>query len=59
MDCKHELQNLMGTADGIVCRACGRVFASIDEIMAADTPAEKKATKTAKKASPKKEAKPE
>ena len=59
MDCKHELQNLMGTADGIVCRAFGRVFASIDEIMSEDTPAERKATKTAKKASPKKEAKPE
>lgn len=30
--CKHEIQHLMGTADGIVCRKCGAVFASFDEI---------------------------
>lgn len=53
MDCKHELQNLMGTADGIVCRVCGRVFANLDEIKGADIPAEKKATKTQKKAAKK------
>ena len=58
MDCKHEIQNLMGTADGIVCRACGRVFADLSEIMAADIPAEKKPAKPAKKAA-KKEAKTE
>ena len=30
--CKHEIQHLMGTADGIVCRKCGATFASMDEI---------------------------
>ena len=30
--CKHEIQHLMGTADGIVCRKCGAKFASFDEI---------------------------
>lgn len=30
--CKHEIQHLMGTADGIVCRKCGAKFASMDEI---------------------------
>lgn len=30
--CKHELKDLMGTADGIVCRKCGAKFASMDEI---------------------------
>lgn len=58
MECKHEIQNLMGTADGIVCRACGRIFANINEIMAANTPVEKKPAKPAKKAA-KKEAKTE
>lgn len=33
--CKHEIQHLMGTADGIVCRKCGAKFASFDEINAA------------------------
>ena len=27
----------MGTADGIVCRKCGAVFASFDELNAAST----------------------
>ena len=30
--CKHEIQHLMGTADGIVCRKCGAKFANFDEI---------------------------
>lgn len=33
--CKHEIEHLMGTADGIVCRKCGAKFASFDEINAA------------------------
>lgn len=33
--CKHEIQHLMGTADGIVCRKCGATFASFDELNAA------------------------
>ena len=32
MDCKHENSMLMGTADGIVCRGCGKLFKSFDEI---------------------------
>ena len=33
--CKHEIQHLMGTADGIVCRKCGATFASFEELNAA------------------------
>ena len=32
MDCKHDNSMLMGTADGIVCRGCGKLFKSFDEI---------------------------
>ena len=32
MNCKHELSFLMGTSDGIVCRKCGTLFKSFDEI---------------------------
>ena len=32
--CKHDLPILMGTADGIVCRACGSHFKSILELRA-------------------------
>lgn len=48
MNCKHELPHLMGTADGIVCRACGRVFASFAEIEADITPEPKKAAEAPK-----------
>lgn len=34
MSCKHDINHLMGTADGIVCRSCGRLFASMDEVLA-------------------------
>lgn len=37
--CKHDLPFLMGTADGIVCRACGRVFKDFAEIQGVDAPA--------------------
>ena len=33
MDCKHEINLLMGTADGIVCRGCGRLFKDMAEIL--------------------------
>lgn len=26
MDCKHNISQLIGTADGIKCRGCGTVF---------------------------------
>lgn len=29
MDCKHDVNFLMGTADGIVCRKCGKAFPSL------------------------------
>ena len=32
--CNHEISLLMGTADGVVCRGCGRLFANFDEILA-------------------------
>ena len=57
MNCKHELPHLMGTADGIVCRACGRLFASFAEIEAEkNTPEPVKAAETAQE-SPKPKAK--
>lgn len=36
--CKHPLEQLMGTADGIVCRACGAVFKDFAEIEALNKP---------------------
>ena len=32
--CKHELQHLIGTEDGIKCRNCGKIFKSFAEIQA-------------------------
>ena len=40
----------MGTADGIVCRACGRLFSSFAEIEAENTPEPVKAAETAQDA---------
>lgn len=41
-ECKHEQEKLMGTADGIVCRACGKLFKDFNEVMEArgETPTE-------------------
>ena len=50
MDCKHELQFLMGTADGIVCRCCGRVFKDFAEIQGVDAPAPEKPAEKAEAA---------
>ena len=30
--CRHEEQHLIGTADGIRCRACGMIFNSFAEL---------------------------
>ena len=51
MDCKHAQEMLMGTADGIVCRACGKTFANFDEVLAerGEKPAEEKPKKRSKK----------
>ena len=50
MDCKHELQHLVGMADGIHCTACGAV---LQMLPVAEAKAQKKA---APKAAPKKTA---
>lgn len=34
MNCKHDVNYLMGTADGIVCRKCGKVFPSLASLHA-------------------------
>lgn len=52
-NCKHDLPFLMGTADGIVCRACGRVFKDFAEIRGVDAPAPEKPAEKAE-AAPKK-----
>lgn len=38
MECKHELALLVGTADGIKCTGCGRVFGSWDEVFPINPP---------------------
>lgn len=50
MNCPHETQNLMGTADGIVCRCCGRVFKDFDELRGENAPAPEKAAEAARQA---------
>lgn len=52
-NCKHDLSFLMGTADGIVCRACGRVFKDFAEIQGVDAPVPEKPAEKAE-AAPKK-----
>lgn len=34
MSCKHSIEMLIGTHDGIQCKACGRIFSSMEEIQA-------------------------
>ena len=49
-ECKHETSFLMGTAEGIVCRKCGRQFKNFEEIAAENKPAaEPEEPKTAEK----------
>ena len=33
MGCNHKQENLIGTADGIVCKSCGRTFESFAELL--------------------------
>lgn len=51
-NCRHENKHLMGTADGIVCRACGKLFKSFAEIPGDECvpPAEEKPTEAKKTA---------
>ena len=56
MGCKHEQEMLMGTADGIVCRACGKTFANFTDVLnergekPAEEPKEEPKKRTRKKA---------
>lgn len=40
--CKHEAHMLTGTADGIFCQGCGKVFHSFEELREAREREEKK-----------------
>ena len=33
-DCRHEVEHLVGTKDGIKCRNCGKSFATFAELEA-------------------------
>ena len=60
MECKHEIQHLLGDADGIVCQACGRRFKDYNEVLkATEEPAPEAPAKPKAKRASKKEAKPE
>lgn len=61
-DCRHEVEHLVGTKDGIKCRNCGKMFASFAELVAdrpklkkeqveevAEKPADEKPKKSTKK----------
>lgn len=39
--CTHDVEHLVGTADGITCKNCGKVFATFAELVA-DRPKLKK-----------------
>ena len=32
MKCNHEIEHLVGTADGILCKKCNRIFVNFAEI---------------------------
>ena len=34
MKCKHDIRFLIGTTDGILCKRCGKLFQSFDELKA-------------------------
>lgn len=51
--CEHPTKSLIGTARGIECQACGKVFSTFEEIHANAekvTPADAKPKKARKKA---------
>lgn len=53
--CKHEVEHLIGTSDGIKCRLCGKVFKTYAELEA-DRPQEEKAEEKPVEEKPKKKA---
>lgn len=55
-ECKHDVNYLMGTSEGIVCRKCGKVFPSLATLHA-DLEADR-GGQEAPKAEPVKEEKP-
>lgn len=54
IECKHPQEALMGTANGIVCRACGKTFKNFDEVLAARGEKPVEAQETPKKRTRKK-----
>lgn len=54
MTCKHETEHLMGTAEGIVCRACGASFEDWDDVIKARGEKPVEAQETPKKRTRKK-----
>lgn len=34
MKCKHDINYLIGNADGVLCRKCGKQFSSFDTLKA-------------------------
>ncbi len=59
MECRHEVEHLVGTKKGITCKNCGKTFATFAELVAdrpklkkeqaEEVPAEEKPKKTTKK----------
>lgn len=47
-ECKHELKDLVGMADGIHCKACGAIFKTIEEAQE-KKPEKKEGKKNARK----------
>ena len=54
MDCRHETAFLLGNADGILCRKCGRLFANFTEVEKDRDPKPEQEKPTAPKKSRKK-----
>lgn len=54
MTCKHETEHLMGTAEGIVCRACGASFKDWNDVIKARGEKPVEAQETPKKRTRKK-----
>ena len=55
--CKHEVEHLIGTKDGIKCRLCGKTFKTFAELEADRQSDEQPEEKPKKKATAKKGAK--
>ena len=53
--CNHDLSMLMGTADGIVCRGCGKLFSSFEEIHPQEAPVQEAPKPKPKRTTKKKE----